>query len=142
VQRFLSRVALSMAAAIAAIIFVAASVVFLGAALYLSLVPIMPAPFAALVVGLTGLLIAGLIILVARLTSRRGPAGGETGATDPGRTGDVNDIATALGGLAAQELTSRAQAHPFRAFGIALVTGLAVGLSPELRKILRDLSKK
>ena len=141
-HHFLSQVTIWSAAAIAAIIFAAASVGFLGAALYLSLVPIMVPPFAALVVGLTGILIAGLIILVARMTARRGPAAREIGSSDPSRAGNVNDIAAALGGLAAQELTSRTQAHPYRAFGIALAAGLAAGLSPELRNILKGLSKK
>jgi hypothetical protein len=141
-ERFLSRVAISLAAAVAAIIFAAASVVFLGAALYLFLVPTMPAPFAALVVGLVGLVLAGLIILVARMTSRRGPAGVGIGAADPSRAGDLSDIAATLGGLAARELTSGTQAHPYRAFGVALLAGLAVGISPELRKILMGVLKK
>ncbi len=133
--------AISLAAAVAAIVFVAVSVVFLGAALYLSLAPIMPAPFAALVVGLVGLVVAGVIILVARMISRRSPAGVGIGAADPSRAGDVNDIAAALGGLAARELTARTQAHPYRAFGVALLAGLAVGISPELRNILTDVLK-
>lgn len=141
-QRFLSRVAISLAAAVAAIIFAAASVIFLGAALYLSLVPIMPAPFAALVVGVTGLVLAGLIILVARMASRRRPAAPGIGAADPSRASDFNDITATLGGLAARELTARTQAHPYRAFGIALLAGLAVGISPELRNILKDVLKK
>ena len=73
-HQFLSRVTIWSAAAIAALIFVATAIVFLGAALYLSLVPIMVPPFAALVVGVAGFVIAGLIILVARMTSRRAPS--------------------------------------------------------------------
>jgi xanthosine utilization system XapX-like protein len=141
-HHFLSQVTIWSAAAIAAIIFAAASVGFLGAALYLSLVPIMVPPFAALVVGLVGLALAGLIILVARMISRRSPAALGTGAADPSRAGDVNDIAAALGGLAARELTSRTQAHPYRAFAVALGAGLAVGISPELRDILKGALKK
>ena len=138
----LSQVTIWSAAAIAAIIFVATAIVFLGAALYLSLVPIMIPPFAALVVGLVGLAVAGLIILVARMISRRSPAGPGTGAADPSRAGDLNDIAASLGGLAARELTSRTQAHPYRAFAVALGAGLAVGISPELRDILKGALKK
>jgi hypothetical protein len=137
-HQFLSRVTIWSAAAVAALIFVAAAVLFLGAALYLALLPIMVPPFAAFVVGVAGFVIAGLIILVARMTSQRAP----TRSTDAGRTGDINQVAAALGDLAARELTSETQAHPFRAFGVALIAGLAVGISPELRKIVRDLSKK
>jgi hypothetical protein len=141
-HHFLSQVTIWSAAAIAAIIFVATAVVFLGAALYLSLVPIMIPPFAALVVGLVGLAVAGLIILVARMISGRSPAGPEIGAAGPSGVGDVTDIAVALGGLAARELTSRTQAHPYRAFAVALGAGLAVGISPELRDILKGALKK
>lgn len=141
-ERFLSRVVISLAAGVAAIILVAAAVGFLGAALYLLLLPVMPAPSAALVVGLVGLVLAGLIILVARLTARRGAAGRGVGAADPGRAGEVNDIAAALGGLLAREVASRAQARPYRAVAVALLAGLAVGISPELRDILRGGSKK
>jgi hypothetical protein len=141
VEGFLSRVAISLAAAVAAIIFTAASVGFLGAALYLLLVPVMPAPFAALFVGLTGFAIAGLIILVARLSARRSPASRGLGLGDPSRAGDVNDIAVALGALAARELTSRTHAHPYRAVAVALAAGLVVGISPELRNFLKGVLK-
>jgi hypothetical protein len=137
-HQFLSRVTIWSAAAIAAVIFVATAVLFLGAALYLALVPVMAPQFAALLVGLAGFLIAGLIVLIARMTSRRAPSR----STDASGIGDINRVAAALGDLAARELTSETQAHPYRAFGVALFAGLAVGISPELRKILRDLSKK
>jgi hypothetical protein len=137
-HQFLSRVTIWSVAAIAALIFVATAVLFLGAALYLALVPIIAPPLAALVVGLTGFVIAGLIILIARMTSRRTPSR----STDASPTGDLNQVAAALGDLAARELTSQTQTHPYRAFGVALIAGLAVGISPELRKILRDLSRK
>ena len=63
-------------------------------------------------------------------------------STDPGPTGNINQVAAALGDLAARELTSQTQAHPYRAFGAALIAGLAVGISPELRKIFKDVLKK
>ena len=72
------------------------------------------------------------------MTSRRRPAR----STDGSPAGDINQVAAALGDLAARELTSQTQTHPYSAFGVALLAGLAVGISPELRKILRDLSKK
>lgn len=141
-QRFLSRAAISLAAAVAAIILVAASVGFLGVALYLLLVPVMAAPFAALAVGLAGFAIAGLIALVIRMTWRGRPAGRRVGSAAPGRAGDVNDVAATLGELAAREMTSRAQAHPYTAFAVALAAGLAIGISPELRNFLTGLLKK
>ena len=76
------------------------------------------------------------------MTARRGPAGRLGGAAESGVSGDVNDLAATLGGVAARELTSRAQAQPYRAAAVALLAGLAVGISPELRKILTGALKK
>ena len=145
-ERFLSRALISMAAAMAAFILVATAVVFLGAALYLFLVASMSAapPLAALIVGLVGLVLAGLLILAARMASR-GDWAGRTAAraafTDPGLAGNVNDLAAKLGGLAAQELNAQAQSHPYRTFVGALLAGLAVGGSPALRNMLDKMFK-
>jgi hypothetical protein len=135
----LSRALTSMAAAVAAIILVASAAIFLCAALYLFLVSLSAAPpLAALLTGLAALILAGLIILAARTASglrRTGRAGG------PGHDGNVDDLAAKLGGLAAQQLNTEAQAHPYRTFVVALLAGLAVGASPELRNMLRKTLK-
>jgi hypothetical protein len=129
----------SMAAAVAAIILVATAAIFLCAALYLLLVSLSAAPpLAALLAGLAALILAGLIILAARMTPRfsRGP-----GPADPGPAGNVDDLAAKLGALAAQQFTTQAQAHPYRSFVVALLAGLAVGGSPELRNMLDKMLK-
>jgi hypothetical protein len=145
VERFLSRALISMAAVLAAIILVAAAVVFLGAALYLWLLSLSAAPpLAALLVGLTGLILAGLIILAARMASRCGRTGrpnGNSGSADAGLAGNVNELAAQLGSLAARELTSQAQAHPYRAVVASLLAGIAVGGSPALRNMLDKMLK-
>jgi hypothetical protein len=145
VERFLSRALISLAAAVAAIMLVATAVVFLCGALYLCLVSMSAAPpLAALIVGLVLLILAGLIILAARVTPLRGGTSrtsGKTGIADPGPTGDVGDLAATLGGLAAQQLSGHAQAHPYRTFAVALLAGLAVGASPELRNMLKTALK-
>jgi hypothetical protein len=130
---------ISAAAIVAAVIFAATSVLFLGGALYLFLVSVTLAPaVAALVVGLVGLTVATLIVLVARwgLRSRRPSA--EAPSIDNG----VDDLAAKLGGLVARQIASRAQAHPYGAIGVALVAGLAVGASPELRTALKGALKR
>src|SRR5579863_2183569 len=138
-MRMLSRALTAMAAAVAAIILVASAAIFLCAALYLFLVSLSAAPpLAALLTGLAALILAGLIILAARMaTGQRRTA--RTGG--PGQDGNVDDLATQLGGLAAAQLNTQAQAHPYRTFAVALLAGLAVGASPELRNRLRNTLK-
>jgi hypothetical protein len=144
-ERFISRVVISVAAALAAVMLVVLAVIFRGGALYLFLVSISAAPaLAALVVGLTGLVLAGLIILATRMASqcgRKNQAGERSGPADPGAAGNIGDLASQLGGLAARELTAQTQAHPYRAVAVALLAGLAVGGSPELRDMLKKMLK-
>jgi hypothetical protein len=135
----LTRALISMVAAVAAIILVATAAIFLCAALFLFLVSLSLAPpLAALLAGLAALILAGLIMLAARmapsvrLTSRN---------SGPGHDGNVDDFAARLGGLAAEQLNTGAQAHPYRTFAVALFAGLAVGASPELRNMLRKTLK-
>jgi hypothetical protein len=146
-ERFLSQALLSMAATVAAIILVATAVVFLGAALYLFLVASMSTapPLAAFVVGVVGLILAGLISVAPQLASRCGRrrrAGGNTASVDTDPAGSVDDLASKLGGLAAQELNAQAQSHPYRTFVGALLAGMAVGGSPALRDLLDKILKR
>jgi hypothetical protein len=135
----LSRALISMVAAVAAIILVATAAIFLCAALYLFLVSLRVAPpLAALFAGLAALILAGLIMLAARMA----PSFRRTRRpSDPGDDGNVDDLAARLGGLTAEQLNIGAQAHPYRTFAVALLAGLAVGVSPELRNLLRKTLK-
>jgi hypothetical protein len=144
-ERFLSRVRISVAAAVAAIILVAIAVMFLGGALNLFLVSMAVAPsLAALLTGLVGLVLTALIILVARIASRCRPWGGARGKTasaDAGLASNIRDFAADLGSLAARGLAGQAQAHPYRAFAVSLFAGLAVGGFPELRSMIEKMLK-
>jgi hypothetical protein len=135
----LSRALISMVAAVAAIILVATAAIFLCAALYLFLVSLWVVPaLAALLAGVAALFLAGLIMLAARMA----PSFRRTGrASSPAPDGNVDDLAARLGGLAAEQLNTGAQAHPYRTFAVALLAGLAVGASPELRNMLRKTLK-
>lgn len=134
-----------MAAAVAAIILVATSAMFLGAALYLFLVSLAATPpLAALLVGLAGLVLAGLILLATRMAPRSGRTArtsADPGSVDPGVASELNDLAARLGSLAAQQASAQAHAHPYRSFVGALLAGLAVGGSPELRNMLEKILK-
>ena len=140
-ERLLSRVATSLAAAVASLIFVAAAIGFLGTALYLLLVPVMSAPAAAFVVGLAGLVLSASIGLAGYMTFRRALLPPRFGSAGSGRRSDINGIAAALGELAAREMSAGAQAHPYHAVAIGLLAGLAVGISPELRDIFKGALK-
>jgi hypothetical protein len=135
----LSRALISMVAAVAAIILVATAAIFLCTALYLFLVSLgVGPPLAALLAGLAALILAGLIMLAARMAPgvRR-----SSRTSGPARDGNVDDLAARLGGMAAEQLNTGAQAHPYRTFAVALLAGLAVGASPELRNMLRKTLK-
>jgi hypothetical protein len=130
-DRLVSRVLTATAAGTFALILVSVAILFLGGALYLWLVSLAITPsLAALLVAAAGLGLALLLVLALKLVSgQRAPAA-------PGHT------AGELGALAAQQATSLAKAHPYRAFAISLVAGFAAGASPEIRKIFTDLLKK
>src|SRR5690348_2079483 len=126
-ERFLSRVAVSLTTALAALIFVAAAVGFLGVAIYLAFEPVVPAAVAALIVGVIGFILAGSLVLVARYSLRHSISGSGVAATPALGADDIGSMAARLGGIAACELNHRAQAHPYYAFAIALLAGLATG---------------
>lgn len=144
-ERILSRALIAMATALAAIILVATAAIFLGAALYLYLVSLAAPPaVGALVVGLTGLALAGLVLLAFRMAAGCGRTprrDGDKGSADPGLADTLDDLAARLGSRAARQLTDRAHAHPYRSFTVALVAGLAIGGSPELRAMLDKMLK-
>lgn len=128
-----------MVAAVAAIILVATAAIFLCAALYLFLVSLSVAPpLAALFAGLAALILVGLIMLAARMAPGVRRASRTSG---PGGDGNADDLAARLGGMAAEQLNTGAQAHPYRTFAVALLAGLAVGASPEIRNMLRKTLK-
>jgi xanthosine utilization system XapX-like protein len=146
VERLLSRALISVAAATAVIILVAAATMFLGAALYLFLISMTLAPpLTALLVGLAGVLLAGSIVVAVRMmwrgapTKRSNASDSDSAATD--LTGNVNDLGSRLGALAARELTAQAQAHPYRTVVVSLLAGLAVGGSPALRNAIENMLK-
>jgi hypothetical protein len=135
----LSRALTSMAAAVAAIILVASAAIFLCAALYLFLVSLSAAPpLAAFLTGLAALILAGLIILAARMATGQRRTDRTSG---PAPAGNVDDLAAQLGGIVAEQMNTEARSHPYRSFAVALVAGFAVGASPELRNMLRKTLK-
>ena len=142
-ETLLSRVLTSFAAAVAAIVLLSIATLFLCGALYLCLVSMSTTPsLAALLVGLAALIVAGLLILAARLAARRSPVGRTSGATVPASSDaadNLDTLAANLGRVVACELSSLARAHPYHAFGLSLFAGLAVGASRELSDMLNTV---
>ena len=143
-NKLLARIGLAAAAGLVALVVLAATTWFLGAALLLWLESKGFAPPAAAgLTGLAGLVLAALLGLVAKLElspPRRRPA---LPAAQPaaGTNGVANGIAADLGALAAQQIVNTTREHPFGTMGAALAAGLAVGAIPELRKTVMGLFK-
>jgi hypothetical protein len=138
-----TRIAIAVAAGLVALAVLAVTAWFLGDALMLWIKSEGFSPAAAAgLTGLAGLILTGLLVLIARLSLRapRRPAV-HASAAAPGVNGVANGIAADLGALAAQQIVSTSRAHPYGTVGAALAAGLAVGAVPELRKSLMGLLK-
>jgi hypothetical protein len=128
---------MSLAAAVAAIILSSIAAVFICGALYLYLVSVAAAPaLAALLVGLATMTAVGSIILALAIMSQRRAHDRRICAV-PTPVGPADEVATNLGGWAGREFTLLAQAHPYYASVLALLGGLAIGRSSDLRNVLR-----
>ena len=138
---YLSRLTLALIGCVAAILFLLVGYGFLCAAAYLALLDITTAPVAALVCGLVTLLLAVLIALVTRWATAGGGPGprrafGKDRAQHP--SGDAK-AAAEVGGMVGEEIASLVRAHTGAAVVVALLAGVAVGVSPRLRRALREL---
>ena len=139
-----TRIAFAAAAGLVALIALTATMWFLGDALLLLFeAKDFSPPAAAGLTGLAGLVLAGLLGLLARGVARapRRRASMPATAPPPGVNGVANGIAADLGALAAQQIVNTTREHPYGTMGAALAAGLAVGAIPELRKTLTGLLK-
>jgi hypothetical protein len=139
-----ARIGLAAGAGVFALIVLATTIWFLGDALMLLLeAHALSPPVAAALTGVAGLVLAGLMGLLAKtqVTPHRRPAV-PTNAPAAARTNGVaNGIAADLGALAAQQIVNTTREHPYSTMGAALAAGLAVGAIPELRKSVLGLFK-
>lgn len=132
-DRLFTRVAVSMAMLLMVVLVASAAVLCLGAAGYLALREALSPSLAALVTGLGALLFALAIGLVGRavLAHLRDAPGRRHTAT-----GEA-ELASLLG----KELAALIRGHPPASTLASLVAGFVVGMSPGLRRLLRDLLK-
>lgn len=129
-NRFLSRLAIGSAAILIASAGGCVALVFLIVALYLGLATIMAPWLAALATAGAAILFSLLVVLIARLMTRRSVA-----PSIRNRQRNAAELGELLG----------RQAHDFVAgnslpmLGILLAAGFAMGFSPRLRKFLMKL---
>jgi len=109
--------------------------VYLTVALYFTIAAITSPAIAALATGGAALIVATAIGLMARRAIRCRPA-----SARPARPGTSEaEIAAEIGRVLGDEVSAWTKSHPLGATGIALAAGFVVGMTPGLRRALRDL---
>ena len=108
---------------------------FLVAALYLQLATAAGPTAAALITGALCLAVGGLVLLVGWLVLRSASRRDR----QPQKSPDAVKMALAMGEALGGDLQSLARNHRTAMIGAALAAGFAVGVSPKLRRALRNL---
>jgi hypothetical protein len=141
IDRFLMRLATTMASLFAALLVVAAALVFLLGAAYLALLEVASPPLAALATGLGALVFAVSIVIAGRALSRgrRAPARRRASGSEDEDLGGYEKQASELAGMLGVDIASLARTHTRSTLAVSLVAGFAVGASPRLRKALLDI---
>jgi hypothetical protein len=138
-RRFGFNLVFNMAALLLAVMSVFAGVGFASLSLYLYLVTVTTAPLAALATAVAALLFALIVALIAGIVAR-GPGHGRAGEDDEAFAGlaEALSIGKTLGLEGRTFLTSHLSNATFVLFGL----GLAMGLSPRLRRLITDLLRR
>ena len=138
-RRFGFNLAFSMAALLLAMMGVFAGVGFACLSLYLYLITITSTPLAALVTAVAALLFALIVALIAGIVAR-GPGRGRASEDDEAFAGlaEALSIGKTLGLEGRTFLTSHLSNATFVLFGL----GLAMGLSPRLRRLITGLLRR
>ncbi|MGB8273726.1 MAG: hypothetical protein WCF16_00475 [Alphaproteobacteria bacterium] len=124
---YLAKFAVALALCAVAALFAIAGFGFLGATAYLWLSAMMPVPWAAFATAIAALAAAAILLIVAILVAQR---------RRPKRSGDLEELAAALGGEAGAAAGRYARARPITTLAIALIAGVIIGLDlPFLREI-------
>lgn len=135
-RRFGFNIAVSVAALLLAVMGVFAAVGFATLSLYLFLVSVVSPPLAALIASVSALLFALVVVGAAGLTWRR---------PTPTRREDESDIlaglseALALGKKLGLEGRGFLISHLSRASIMLFAVGVAMGVSPKLRKMILNM---
>lgn len=132
-DRLAMRIAVRIAAFLAAVVLIVCGLGFLCFSAYLALLVRVSPPMAALIAAGAAFILAGLMILLGRaiaaMIRRR-------------QRHDADRLAAAFGELLGDDLVALATENPHATLLTSLLTGFAVGAVPELRHVLRDLLRK
>jgi hypothetical protein len=140
IDQFLARLATTIASFFVATLVATAALGFLCGAAYLALLDLVSPPLAALATGLGALVLAVLIVQIARLWSRgKGASGRRRRARSERGEGSAEETAAEIGGILGAQLAALTRSHTRSTLAVSLLAGFAVGASPRLRKVLLDL---
>jgi hypothetical protein len=132
----IARIAMSIALMVVALVAVLVALGYFVFALYLWLAEYLVPPAAALVSGAIVLLVALLLVTIARAMLRGSRRRRDVSPLTPEET------AAQLGGLLGDKVQGFANLHRGSSLLTALAAGFAVGVSPKLRSILWRLFQK
>ena len=137
-QKYIAQAIVGGVSFLIAAILLVVGVGFLGAAVYFALCRVIAPPMASLATGLCILLTAIVVILLGRLFGKMlGKAERRRHATRA--PAGARELAADLGILAGEEMAALARSHVRGTLVASLVAGFAVGASPGLRRLLREL---
>ena len=136
VNRFLTRLAISLAMVLIAVIAGILAIVYLAFALYLWLLAYVVPPAASLLTAILILLIALAVIGIMRLATRP-----RRRRRAPSPTLEAAESAAGLGTELGRKIRGLTEAHASGGLIAALVAGFAVGVSPKLRAFLQAILK-
>jgi len=136
VGRLLSQFAVAAVCLLAVGVGLTAALIYFGLAVYLYLSTEMSPPMAALVAGVVAIVFAIFVLVLGRMVSsfisRRARTRGLF-------SGNENRAAAVLGDLLGEQASSYLTRNKTTALIVSLAAGFAVGVSPRLRHLLRDL---
>lgn len=126
------RAMLLFAAVLAGSLLLTGVVALLCVAIYLALVDVVPPAAALAITSILPLTIGAAAIVCVSVIMRGRRPSSRKGA-------DSEEILVELGNLAGTQLFGLVEAHPRKAAIISLAAGFVVGVSPDLRRALRQL---
>jgi hypothetical protein len=138
IDQFLTRLAATMASLVVAMLVLVAALGYLAYAAYLALLGVLSPPLAALTTGAGAILVAFLIVALARVLTR--PKRARARRRDGADEADAAErLAGEIGGKLGEQIGALTRAHKGPVLAASLLAGVAVGASPRLRGALLDL---
>jgi hypothetical protein len=136
-DKLFARLLAAAAALLIALAIATAAIFFLCGALYMALLAVTSPPRAALATGVAALVVAGLVLLIARLA-----LGEKTRRKTKGAPPREESLARLVGSMLGEDAVGIVRGHPKETVTGSLLVGLAVGMSPKLRAALGDLLRE